>query len=152
MKNPNSVNWLILPDSRLHISLLERPAKLPLVEITGNPRGMVSIANIFLWLASPATDFDSISITALPCVTVESSFGLTALLVPENEVDAKRQGKLMRLDKAKQYEWRAAENQIIDVALGTHIIGCTPEKGYIDVFLQDGSDADMLFELTSYEQ
>ncbi len=77
---------------------------------------------------------------------------LSALLVSESEVEAKRQGQLVLLDKAMQFEWRAAEQQIIDVALLAHQIGCTPEKGYFNAFLSDNSDADMMFELTSNEQ
>lgn len=152
MQNPNSVNWLILPDSHLYISLHERPSKLPRIEITGNPRGMVSIANIFLWLASPTTDFDSISITALPFISVDSALSLTAHLLPEDEVETKYHGKLVRLDKSVQYEWQASEQQIINVTLLVHQLGCTPETGDYGVSLNPNSDADMRFELISYEQ
>ena len=143
---------LFRSDSQLHLSIHERPTKLPLVEITGNPRGMVSIANILLWLASPATDYDSLSISALPFLTVDSALGLTVLLIPEDEAENHCQGRLVRLDKAMQFEWQTTEQELIHVALLAHQIGCTPEKGYFDACFSSDSDADMMFELTSEEQ
>ncbi len=51
-----------------------------------------------------------------------------------------------------QYEWQAAEHQLINAALVVHQIGCTPELDYFNAHLSSDSDADMTFRLTSYEQ
>ncbi len=150
MRHANAFAWLVLPDSRLRASLTHRVSKPPLIGVTGNPRGMVTLANVLL--ATPSWGFDSIPITALPFVAVDSPLSLTMILVAETGSDTNNQGRVMRIDKALQYEWRATEAEVIRAALVMHQIACVPEKEYFDVDTTADSDAEIRFQLTSYEQ
>ena len=77
------VNWLVLPGSQLEVTLRDRDSGIPLIEVTGNPRGMASLASILLWLASYPEGHEFVSLTALPFIRVHYPLSLSVELAFE---------------------------------------------------------------------
>jgi hypothetical protein len=145
-----NINWLIYPESQVQVTLIEGSAELPLLEVTGNPRGFASLAGIFLWLSSLTEGHEFLSITALPFVSVQAplAFSIELSLGRPDQT----QGRIVRLDKHQQFEWQVDDETLERIACNIHAIACRPAREYLDISVAEVSAAQLAFRLTSSEQ
>ena len=96
------INWLVYPDSHLQVALSESGSKVPVIEVTGDPRGFASLAGILLWLSSLTEGHEFLSVTALPFVSFHQPLAFSIELAMSR--DGQTQGRIVRLDKHQQFE------------------------------------------------
>jgi hypothetical protein len=131
-------SWLILPKAKVKLEVWgphsrEIPADgVPNIYIRGNTPGIITLANVLLWLAGPE-EYEYLSISALPFVSVSSRLRLLVCL------DAKRPSNFCTLcqrlnsddggtvrvtDNDMEYEWQIHPAALIDCAVSIHREAC----------------------------
>ena len=119
---------LTAPGAALTISLGGPFEGLPEVHILGNREGMLSLANVLLWLHAHIWRREFLSLTALPFVHRQGKVALSLRVLAEDAVGD--DGSLHLLDKDCEYEWRVPEDDLRHLALGVHRLACVPAHGY----------------------
>ena len=139
------LKWAILPDAALHARLTSRHPGQPILEIVGNRSGLLSLGNLLLWVSSDPSSHESLSLTELSFVRVESA--LCIRVIQEMESGA-RPGTIRRTDHSAQFEWMLSDDALRLAALGIINVAFTPD-GYLPLYfepsLSNDSDALLLF-------
>jgi hypothetical protein len=141
------IELLVLPGAELVVSLGGSERGLPILHIIGNRQGMLSLANVLLWLLANGFRREFLSVSALPFVRWVGPIALSIRVTDEQ--DTGDYGLLHRLDRGSQYEWELPEDDLRRLGLAVHHLGCVPEHGY-DLFPNDQrGDAWVRLELDS---
>ena len=119
------INWGILPGASLEAKLIPCPdSEKPVIVICGNRPGLVSLGIFLLQVSECGGDHESLSITGLPFVRLDSSLSLT---VVSEFGDASR---VVRMDRAEQFQWLTNDEDLKVVALGVIRVAFAPD-GYL---------------------
>ena len=120
---------LTYPGAELEISTLHEPGRNPEVRLFGNRQGILSLANILLWLLARGFERELLSVTRLPFVRVAGAISLTVRMTDEDGTP-EQSGKVRLLDKGCQFEWALPEDDLQSVALELHRLACFYEHEY----------------------
>lgn len=131
----------------LSISLASPFEGLPVIHLFGNREGMLSLANVLLWLHANSFRREFLSITALPFVQQQGGISISVhVLAVDGTSDY---GRVRLSDKDKQFEWELPEDDLKALGLTVHRLACVPEHGYDRLPNTQRGDAWVLLELTS---
>jgi hypothetical protein len=119
---------LTQPGAVLTISLCPPFEGLPVIHLLGNREGMLSLANVLLWLHANSSRREFLSITALPFVHQQGMVALSIRVLMEDSTSD--YGWLQLLDKGQQFEWRLPEDDLKALGLIVHRLACLPGHGY----------------------
>jgi hypothetical protein len=119
----------------------------PEILVLGNREGMLSLANVLLWLHANSWRREFISLSALPFISQLGEISLSLNVVDED--GSNDAGWLVRRDKNVQYEWMLSEDELRYLALAVHHLACRPEVGYQRLPNKERGDAWVRFELFS---
>jgi hypothetical protein len=120
-------NWAVLPGATVTAKLTTPDwSKKPVIEILGNREGLLSLGSLLVWVSQSAADLESFSITGLPFVQAKSALSL--VVVQSLDTDEPH-GRLIRTDKAQQFEWLVHEDILEHEAIGIMRVGFCPD-GY----------------------
>ena len=159
-------SWLIYKDSAIRLLLGDALNNVPRLEILGNRFGLLSLSNIFLWLAE-GDDFEYLSISGLPFAQVSSSLAFYLhldlhypQLVSEhlifNQIEfcnscqkhfSKYQGMIRRLDKHFQFQWELIPESLEECAIGIHSVATNWASPYFRVNTSLTSECELRFSL-----
>ena len=138
--------FLTVPGASLHLRLVPRtPGPLEL-QVFGNRAGVLSLANVLLWLAANAWRREFLSLAELPFAEVEPP-AFVGLRVTAEEGTG-RDGSLTLSDRGEQLEWVFAEDDLRRVALLIHRLASCPAHQYDRLQLADGSVAEVQVRMT----
>jgi hypothetical protein len=134
--------WLAFPGA--HVGLhLGSESDREAIFIVGNGQGLASLATHFLWVTS--SDNSSMSVSGLPFLKPSGSLALSIVIAMER---TPFQGRLVRRDKAEQFEWQVYDTDLEAVAKQVHRIATHPDwSDYVAINLAPDSDAGLRFEL-----
>jgi hypothetical protein len=135
------------PGAKLTVALGEPTRGLPLIHILGNRPGMLSLANVLLWLHSNAYRREFLSVSALSFVGTVGSLALSIRVTAGNE--SRQYGRVRRLENSSQFEWELSEDGLLRLGLAVHRLACKPEHGYDEFPVGDEGDAVVHLELDS---
>ncbi len=138
---------LTQPGAVLTISLCPPFDGLPVIHLLGNREGMLSLANVLLWLHANCSRREFLSITALPFVRQQGMLALSIRVLMEDATS--NYGWLKLLDKGQQFEWRLPEDDLETLGLRVHRLACAPEHGYDRLPDTQRGDAWVWLELLS---
>ena len=116
------------PGAVLTISLAPSFEGLPVIHLLGNRQGMLSLANVLLWLHANSSRREFLSLTALPFVHQQGMIALSIRVLMEDGTSDL--GWLQLLDKGEQFEWSLPEDDLKALGLRVHHLACVPEHGY----------------------
>ena len=133
------------PGAKLTVALGEPTRGLSLINILGNRPGMLSLANVLLWLHANAYRREFLSISALSFVGPVGSLALSIRVTEGTE--ARQYGRVRRLDNSSQFEWELSEDDLLRLGLAVHRLACKPEHGYDEYSVGDEGDAVVRMEL-----
>lgn len=119
------------PGAKLTITLDGLRRGLALIRGLGNRPGMLSLANVLLWLHANAYRREFLSVSALSSVSPVGSLALSIRVTAENE--SRQYGRVRRLDNSSQFEWELSEDDLLRLGLAVHRLACKPEHGYDEV-------------------
>jgi hypothetical protein len=117
------------------------------IHLIGNRQGMLSFANVLLWLHANTSRREFLSITALPFVHQQGMIALSIRVLMEDSTSD--YGWLQLLDKGHQFEWRLPEDDLKALGILVHRLACFPEHGYDRLPTIKRGDAWVLLELQS---
>jgi hypothetical protein len=139
-----------LPDAELTISYRHESGKVPEVCLFGNRQGIISLANLLLWLLANSSRKEFLAVTGLPFVSVEGAASLTIRLTDTEE--SGNYGLVHALDKGSQFEWELSEDDLRNLSLSVHHLGSMPEHEY-DIFpLGNKTDVRVHIRLTDLKK
>lgn len=141
--------WLAYPNSKAVLRLGTNQAGRPELHVACNAEGLASLVGALLWLTS-FSDHGSMSVSGLPFVRVEGALALSVII--SMEAEKRDYGRIVRVDKEKQFEWRVDDEQLTSLAINLHRIATSPDyDNWLDVDVAQGSDAELCFEVESAE-
>jgi hypothetical protein len=135
--------FLTVPGASLQIRLVPG---LPELQVFGNRAGLLSLANVLLWLVANAWRREFLSLAKLPFADVEPPASVCLRLTAEE--GAGRDGLLARCDRGEQLEWVFAEDDLRRVALLVHRLASCPAHEYDRLQLANGSVAEVQVRTT----
>jgi hypothetical protein len=107
------------------------------LELFGNREGLLSLANIFLWLVANAWRREFLSLGELDFI--ELTAGLVVCIRLSDDDDPAAHGILHLLDKGESLEWVITEEGLQQVALWIHRLVSCPSHEYDYLLLPDHS-------------
>jgi hypothetical protein len=119
---------------------LEADAKgQPEVLLRGNRAGLLSLANVVLWLRALVWRRELLSFGELPFVENDGHVALH-IRVGANGT-AGGHGVLKRLDHGDEFEWTIHEDDLQSVGLVVHRLAANPDEEYVRLEMESGSAA-----------
>src|SRR5262249_52386483 len=120
--------FLTMPGASLHVRLETCPPEPAELQLFGNRAGLLSLANVLLWLVTNSWRRELLSLAELPFVRVEPPLAVCLRLTAEEAMG--RDGLVTRSDRGEQLEWEFTEDDLKRVALQIHDLACCPAHEY----------------------
>jgi hypothetical protein len=137
--------WLEYPEALAELRLRRGRGKDEIAFLC-NPQGLASVAAVLLWL-SHFTDPSGVSITALPFVSAAGALALSVVMTNDEQG---QQGRLVKVDKDREFEWQIHYHELRRVAAQLYAAATHFDQvGHVAVRLKDNSDASLVFENTN---
>ena len=118
------------------------------LQILANRAGLLSLANVLLWLHANSWRREFLSLGELSYVKLDGS---TVVHIRIDEDDESHHGRLGRLDRGQLLEWSIAETGLLQVALWMHNLASKPEHEYDRLFVACDSEFGIVIRLTDAE-
>jgi hypothetical protein len=134
------------PGADVTIQLATDQRGHPELQVFGNRAGLLSLANVFLWLVANAWRREFLSLAELPFVRVQSPLAVSLRMLDAETTG--QAGLLQRKDRGEQFEWAIAEGDLQRVALLLHRLASNPSHEYDRPEVAEGSAAGLHFRMT----
>jgi hypothetical protein len=131
--------FLTAPAATVQVRLAADPPAGLELQIFGNRAGLLSLANVLLWLVANAWRREFLALSELPFVQSEAALSIRIRLTADEA--SGRDGLLTRSDAGEQLEWLISEDDLRRVALGMHSLACRPSHEYDRLEMAEGSAA-----------
>jgi hypothetical protein len=138
--------FLTAAGADLQVRLSEDEQGQPELQVFGNRAGLLSLANVLLWLVANAWRREFLALAELPFVRVEAP--LSVCLRLSDAEAAGRSGLLRRTDRGVQFEWVIPEDDLQRIALVVHRLASKPGHEYDRLLMADGSAARVHVRMT----
>jgi hypothetical protein len=138
--------FLTMPGAQLHASLAEVHVGRAELRLFGNRAGILSLANILLWLVANSWRREFLSLAELSCVQLAGS--LSVFIRLGDGAATGRHGSVVRLDRGELLEWSISEDDLRQVALLVHDLACDPAHEYDRLLMEDSSEFDVHLRMT----
>jgi len=112
----------------------------------GNRAGLLSLANVMLWLHANAWRRELLTLAEPPFVQLDAPVSVCLRLT--NTEGTGRDGSLRRTDRGRQFEWSLPEDDLQRVALLVHRLASKPEHEYDRLSVSEDSAAGIQFRVT----
>ena len=138
--------FLTVPSAVVRIGLGTSENGPAEIQVVGNRAGLLSLANVLLWLVANAWRREFLGLGELPFVQFEASLTISIRLSVEEATN--RDGLLSRTDRGEQFEWTIGEDDLKRVALHVHRLASNPGHEYVRLRLSEGSSAEVQVRMT----
>jgi hypothetical protein len=138
--------FLMAPCAAVRAQLAINTRGKPEVQLFGNRAGLLSLANVLLWLVANAWRREFLALAELPFVRAEAALSICIRMTDAepNGTD----GLLVRLDCGEQFEWVVSEDDLRRVALSVHRLASKPQHEYDYLQMAEGSAAGIHVRMT----
>jgi hypothetical protein len=116
------------------------------LQVFGNRAGLLSLANVLLWLVANAWRREFLALAELPFVQVEAPLAVCLRLT--DAAATGRDGVLSRTDRGEQFEWSIPEDDLQRIALLVHRLASNPGHEYDRLLVAEGSAAGVHVRMT----
>jgi hypothetical protein len=99
--------FLTAPGAAVRVRLAADERGQPELQVFGNRAGLLSLANVLLWLVANARQREFLALAELPFVHVEAPLSVCLRLTDTDATG--RDGLLCRTDRGEQFEWSVPE-------------------------------------------
>jgi hypothetical protein len=138
--------FLTAPGAAVSVRLAADEQGQPELQLFGNRAGLLSLANLLLWLVANAWRRELLSLAELPFVQVETPLAVCLRLTDAEATG--RDGLLWRTDRGEQFEWSVSEDDLQRVALVVHRLASNPGHEYDRLLMAEGSAAAVHVRMT----
>jgi hypothetical protein len=116
------------------------------LQVFGNRAGLLSLANVLLWLVAQAWRREFLALADLPFVQVEAPLAVGLRMT--DAAATGRDGLLRRTDRGEQFEWAIAQEDLQRLALLLHRLASNPRHEYDRLLMTEGSAAEVHVRMT----
>jgi hypothetical protein len=140
-RSPDGADYRFMaaPGAAVKVRLATDEQGHPGLEIFGNRAGLLSLANVLLWLVANAWRREFLALAELPFVQVETPVAVCLRLTDAEATG--RDGLLSRTDLGEQFEWSIPEDDLRRVAMLVHRLASNPGHEYDRLLVAEGSAA-----------
>ena len=138
--------FLTAPGAAVRLRLAADERGQPELQVFGNRAGLLSLANVLLWLLANAWRREFLAFAELPFVHVEVPLAVCIRLTDAEATG--RDGLLCRSDRGGQFEWAVSEDDLRHVALVVHRLASHPGHEYDRLSVDEGSAAEVHIRMT----
>ncbi len=135
------VRFMTAPGAHLSCSLEGDANSRPEVLLRGNRSGILSLANVLLWLRAVASRRELLSLGELPFVEFKGNIALHIRVGAESATG--RHGVVQKLDRGNEFEWTIQEDDLQAVGLSVHWLATNPAHEYTRLEVESESAADI---------
>jgi hypothetical protein len=139
--------FLITQGAALDVTLGAESRGLPELQILGNRAGLLSLANILLWLYANKWRRELLSLAELPFIQLPGSVSLCVRVVGDRSGTGWH-GLISRIDHGVQFEWVMSEEELQRVALLMHALASRPGHEYDRLAMAAESAAQVQIRMT----
>lgn len=139
-------HFLTMPGAIVQVRVASSADRDAQLQVFGNRAGLLSLANVLVWMRANAYRREFLSFAELPFVKLEGSLSLFLRLTLANKTG--RDGLLRRTDRGEQFEWNIAEDDLQRVAFNMHCLVSKPEHEYDLLNMDDDSAATIHVRMT----
>jgi hypothetical protein len=118
---------------------------LPELQIFGNRAGILSLANVLLWLNAKAQR-ELLSLGELTFIHMQGSLSVCVRL--DGGETTGRDGRIWRMDRGEQFEWVFSDDDLRRVALKMHSLACRPGHEYDRLYVAEESAVGVHVRMT----
>jgi hypothetical protein len=133
------IGFMTAPGAHLVLRLETDAKGQPELLLSGNRSGLLSLANVLLWLHAMAWRRELLSLGELPFVEPQGSVALH-IRVGANGATAGH-GVVQKLDRGDEFEWTIQEDDLQSVGLAVHRLAANPDDEYTRLEVASGSAA-----------
>jgi hypothetical protein len=142
-------HFLTAPGAALQVSIAGNDGGKPELRLFGNRAGVLTLANILLWLVANAQRREFLSLGQLGFVELAGLLSVCLRLIDEEPT--RRDGRVVRLDRAELLEWSVSEDDLRRVALGVHRLACNPGHEYDRLLMGNDAEFEVQIRMTDAE-
>lgn len=135
------VRFMTAPGAHLACSLEGVANSRPEVLLRGNRSGILSLANVLLWLRAVAWRRGLLSLAELPFVEFKGNIALHIRVGAESATGG--HGVVQKLDRGNEFEWTIQEDDLQAVGLLMHRLAANPAHEYDRLDVESESVADI---------
>ncbi len=135
------VRFMTAPGAYLSCSLEGDAKGRPEVLLRGNRSGILSLANVLLWLRAVASRRELLSLAELPFVEFKGNIALHIRVGAESATGG--HGVVQKLDRGNEFEWTIQEDDLQAVGLSVHWLAANPAHEYTRLEVESESAADI---------
>ncbi len=122
------IRFMTAPGASLVVRIDTDASGRPEVLLHGNRAGLLSLANVLLWLHAVAWRRELLSLAELPFVLFEGHVALHIRVATQRV--ATQHGVVQRLDRGAEFEWLVHEDDLPAVGLLVHRLAANPDVEY----------------------
>jgi hypothetical protein len=116
------------------------------LQIFGNRAGLLSLANVLLWLVANSWRREFLTLAELPFVRIELPLAVNVRMTATEPTG--RDGLVCRTDRGEQFEWTISEDDLLRVALVVNRLVSDPGHEFDRLLLGEGSAAEIHVRMT----
>jgi hypothetical protein len=140
------IRFMTVPGAHLAVSLgADGDGKAELL-LFGNRAGLLSLANVVLWLRAVASRRELLSFGELPFVEPKGPIALHIRIGADDATGS--HGAVRKLDRGADFEWVIPEEDLQHVGLSIHHVAANPEYEYERLALEAESAAGIQVRMT----
>ncbi len=140
------IRFMTVPGAHLTVSLGADDDGNAELMLFGNRAGLLTLANVVLWLRAMASRRELLSFGELPFVETKGSIALRIRIGADDATGS--HGTLRKLDRGAEFEWVVPENDLEHVGLSIHHVAANPEYEYERLALESESAAGIQVRMT----
>jgi len=144
------IRFMTVPGAHLAVELgADDDGKAELL-LLGNRAGLLSLANVVLWLRAVASRRELLSFGELPFLETKGSIALNIRIGADYATGS--HGAVRKLDRGAEFEWVIPEDDLQGVGLSIHHVAANPEYEYERLAVEAGSAAGIQVRMTDTDE
>jgi hypothetical protein len=143
------LRFMTVPGARLALDNGRATGGQAEILLLGNRAGLLSLANIVLWLRAMSWRREMLSLAELPFVETKGAMTLLIRVGPENATGS--HGSIRTNEPGVEFEWLIPEDDLETVGLSIHRLVASPESEYQRLRVDAKSDVGIQIRLADAE-
>jgi hypothetical protein len=133
------IRFMMVPGAHLALDQGADGDGQPEILLLGNRAGLLSLANVVLWLRAVSWRREMLSLGELPFVETRGAMRLLIRVSADDATGA--HGAIRKHDRGAEFEWLIPEDDLQSVGLSIHLLAASPDAEYQRLDVEAKSDA-----------
>lgn len=143
------IRFMTVPGARVALDQGRASDGQAEILLLGNRAGLLSLANVVLWLRAVSSRREMLSLAELPFVETKGAMGLLIRVGTEEATGS--HGSLRKTELDVEFEWLIPEDDLEIVGLSIHRLTANPDAEYQRLRVEAKSDVGIQIRMTDAE-